>query len=108
MKRLRLITPTLLASVIAVPCADAQITVGGNAASLPTPQGTIGATGPNVSGAGSSISPGNYGPGNAGPGAVGPGSLGPGAYGLGNTGPGAYLGGAADLTDKGSIPTGIR
>lgn len=101
MKTLLLITCTLLGSVIAVPYAAAQLTVGGGAANLPTPQGTIGATGPNVGGAVSSITPGNYGPGNAGPGAVGPGRLGPGAYGLGNMGPGAYIGGGAGPADIG-------
>ena len=101
MKTLRLITFTLLGSVIAVPYAAAQLSVGGSSANLPTPQGTIGATGPNVGGAGSSISPGSYGPGNAGPGAVGPGRLGPGAYGLGNMGPGAYVGGGAGPADIG-------
>ena len=95
MKARLLIASTLLAGVIAVPYAAAQITVGGSAANLPTPQGTIGATGPNVGGEGSSLSPGNYGPGNAGPGAIGPGSVGPGAYGPGNMGLGAYIGGAA-------------
>jgi hypothetical protein len=109
MKTLRLVTSTLLASVIALPCAEAQITVGGSTANIPTPQGTIGATGPNVGGAGSSMSPGNYGPGNAGPGAVGPGNLGPGAYGPGNMGPGAYIGGAAGPAAMGSsVPTGVR
>ena len=101
MKTLRLITTAVLASVIAVADADAQIAVGGSAANIPTPQGTIGATGPNVGGASSSFSPGNYGPGNAGPGAVGPGRLGPGAYGPGNLGPGAYIGGAAGPADIG-------
>jgi hypothetical protein len=109
MKTRRLITSTLLASMIAVSCADAQINVGGSAANLPTPQGTIGATGPNVGGAASSISPGNYGPGNAGPAAGGPGSFGPGAYGPGNMGPGAYAGGAAGPADIGlSVPTDVR
>jgi hypothetical protein len=109
MKTLRLITSTLLASMIAASCAEAQITVGGSTANLPTPQGTIGATGPNVGGAGSSMNPGNYGPGNAGPGAVGPGNLGPGAYGPGNMGPGAYIGGAAGPAAMGSsVPTGVR
>jgi hypothetical protein len=95
MKTLRLTTTAFLAGVIAVPYADAQITVGGAEANLPTPQGTIGAAGPNVGGAASSVTPGNYGPGNAGSGAVGPGRLGPGAYGSGNVGPGAYIGGAS-------------
>ena len=109
MKTRRLVTSALLASVIAVPCAEAQINLGGSTANLPTPQGTIGAAGPEVGGAGSSISPGNYGPGNAGPGAVGPGSFGPGAYGPGNMGPGAYAGGAAGPADMGlSVPTGVR
>src|SRR5213078_1451935 len=75
---LGLIAITMLASEIAVIGADAQIAVGGSAANLPTPQGTIGATAPNVGGAGSSNSPCNYGPGYAGPRAVGPGRLGPG------------------------------
>ena len=66
MKTLRLITSTLLAIMIVVPYAPAQITVGGSTANLPTPQGTIGATGPNISGAGSSVSSANYGPGNFG------------------------------------------
>jgi hypothetical protein len=106
MKTLQLITSTLLASVIAVPYAAAQITVGGSAANLPTPEGTIGATGPYVGGAGSSISPGNNGPGNAGPGAVGPGRLGPGAYGAGSMGPGAYIGGGGGPADIGlMVPT---
>jgi hypothetical protein len=39
MKTLLLIASTLLAGVIAVPYAAAQITVGGSAANLPTPQG---------------------------------------------------------------------
>jgi hypothetical protein len=109
MKTLRLITSTLLAGVIAVPYADAQITVGSSAADLPTPQGTIGATAPNVGGASSSISLGNSGPGNAGPGAVGPGRLGPGAYGPGNMGPGAFIGGASGPADIGlSVPTGVK
>jgi hypothetical protein len=101
MKPLRLITTAVLASVIATADADAQITVGGSGANLPTPQGTIGATAPNVGGAGSSNSPGNYGPGNAGPGSVGAGSFGPGAYGPGNKGPGASIGGAAGPADIG-------
>jgi hypothetical protein len=101
MKTLRLITTALFASVIAVSGADAQIAVGGNTANIPTPQGTIGATAPNVGGAGSSISSGNYGPGNAGPGAVGSGRLGPGAYGPGNMGRGASIGGAAGPVDIG-------
>ena len=101
MKTLQLIASTLLASVIAVHYAAAQITVGGGAANLPTPQGTIGATAPNVGGAGSSNSPGNYGPGNAGPGALGSGRLGPGAYGAGNMGPGAYIGGSGGPADIG-------
>jgi hypothetical protein len=66
MKTLRLITSPLLAIVIEVPYAHAQITVGGSTANLPTPQGTIGATGPNISGAGSSVSSAKYGPGNFG------------------------------------------
>jgi Bacterial regulatory helix-turn-helix protein, lysR family len=108
MKMLRLITSTLLAIVIAIPYADAQISVGGSTANLPTPQGTIGATGPNVGCAGSSVSPGNYGPGNVGPGATGPGRLGPGAYGRGNIGPGAHIGGAAGPAEIGlSIPTEV-
>ena len=41
-----LITSTLLASVIAVPYEDAQITVGSSEANLPTRRGTMGATGP--------------------------------------------------------------
>jgi hypothetical protein len=90
---LRLIGITVLASVIAVVGADAQIAVGGSAANIPTPQGTIGATAPNVGGAGSSNSPGNYGPGYAGPGAVGPGRLGPGAYGPGTWGRAPLLAG---------------
>ena len=104
MKTLRLITTAVLASVTAVAGAHAQIGVGGSAANIPTPQGTIGATAPNVGGAGSSNSPGNYGPSYAGPGAVGPGSFGPGAYGPGNVGPGASVGGAASPAD----PTGVR
>jgi hypothetical protein len=109
MKTLRLIASTLLASVIAAPWAEAQINVGGSAANLPTPQGTIGATGPNVGGASSSVSPGSYGPGNTGSGALGPGRLGAGAYGPGNMGPGAYIGGAAGAADTGPmVPTGIR
>src|SRR5689334_3195321 len=109
MKTLRLIASTLLASVIAVPWAEAQINVGGSAASIPTPQGTIGATGPNVGGASSSFSPGSYGPGSAGPGAVGPGRVGPGAYGPGNMGPGAYIGGEPGAVDARSImPSGTR
>jgi hypothetical protein len=55
-----------------VPGANAQISVGGSTAALPTPQGITGTTWPNVNGAGSSVSAGNYGPGNLGPGAVGP------------------------------------
>ena len=101
MKTLRLTATAVLASVIAVAGAEAQITVGGSAANLPAPQGTIGATAPNVGGAGSSLSPGIYGPGNAGPAAVGPGRLGPGAYGPGNMGPGASIGGAAGPPDTG-------
>jgi hypothetical protein len=101
MKTLRLIATAVIASVFAVPDACAQIAVGGGAANIPTPQGTIGATAPNVGGAGSSNSPGNYGPGYAGPGAVGPGRLGPGAYGPGNMGPGASIGGAAGPADIG-------
>ncbi len=101
MKTLLLITTAVLASMIAVAGADAQITVGGSAANLPTPQGTIGATAPNVGGAGSSNSPGNYGPGYTGPGAVGPGSFGPGAYGRGNKGPGASVGSAAGAAEIG-------
>lgn len=95
MKTLLLLTSALLASVIAVPGANAQISVGGSTANIPTPQGTIGATGPNVSGAGSSVNAGNYSPGNFSAGAVGPGYFGPGAYGPGNLGPGAYIGGMA-------------
>ena len=101
MKTFRLMAITVLASVIATADADAQITVGGSGANLPTPQGTIGATAPNVGGAGSSNSPGNYGPGNAGPGSVGAGSFGPGAYGPRNKGPGASIGGAAGPADIG-------
>jgi hypothetical protein len=101
MRTLRLITTAAVASVIATAGADAQIAVGGSAANIPTPQGTIGATAPNVGGAGSSNSPGNYGPGYAGPGAVGPGSFGPGAYGRGNVGPGASIGEAAGPADVG-------
>jgi hypothetical protein len=108
MKALQLITSTLLVSMIAIRYADAQITVGGNAANLPTPQGSIGATGPDVGGAGRSASPGNYGPGNAGPGAIGPGNLGPGAYGPGNVGPGAYTGAAAGTADMRVIGTDRR
>jgi hypothetical protein len=101
METLRLIVIAVLASVIAVADADAQIAVGGSSANIPTPQGTIGATAPNVGGAGSSNSPGNYGPGYAGPGAVGPGSFGPGAYGRGNMGPGAAIGAPAGPADIG-------
>jgi hypothetical protein len=108
MKTLQLIASTLLASVIVVAYAAAQITVGGSTANLPTPQGTIGATGPYVGGAGSSISPGNYGPGNAGPGALGSGRLGPGAYGAGNMGPGAYIGGGGGPADVGVNGTDRR
>jgi hypothetical protein len=57
MKTLRLIATAVIASVFAVPDACAQIAVGGGAANIPTPQGTIGATAPNVGGAGSSNSP---------------------------------------------------
>jgi hypothetical protein len=103
MKTLRLIAAAALASMIAAAEAGAQIAVGGSA-NIPTPQGTIGATAPNVGGAGSSLSPGFYGPGNAGPGAIGPGSFGPGAYGPGNGGPGASIGGTAGPAD----PTGVR
>jgi hypothetical protein len=95
MKTVLQIAFTLLAGAIAVPGANAQISVGGSAAALPTPQGTIGTTAANVSGAGGSVSAGNYGPGNLGPGAVGPGHLGSGAYGPGSLGPGAYIGGSA-------------
>jgi hypothetical protein len=95
MKTLLLLASAFLANAIAAPGANAQISVGGSTANLPTPQGTIGTTGPNVSGASSSLSTGNYGPGNFGPGTVGPGNFGPGAYGPGNLGPGAYTGGSA-------------
>jgi hypothetical protein len=94
----------VLASVSAIAGAHAQIAVGGSGANIPIPQGTIGATAPNVGGAGSSLSPGYYGPGYAGPGAVGPGSFGSGAYGPGNKGPGASVGGSAGPAD----PTGVR
>jgi hypothetical protein len=109
MKALRLIAFALLTIVVLVPYTDAQISVGGGSANLPTPQGTIGATGPNVGGASSSVSPGNYGPGNASPGAAGPGRFGPGAYGRGNMGPGADIGGASGPADMAlSTPTEVR
>ena len=82
MNTLRLLTSALLVSGIIVRCANAQVTVRGGATNLPA-QGTPGTTAPKVSGTGSSISPGAYGPGNYG-----------GAY-----GPGAYLGGGADPAD---------
>jgi len=97
MNTLRLLTSALLVSGIIVRCANAQVTVRGGATNLPA-QGTPGTTAPKVSGTGSSISPGAYGPGNYG-GAYGPGNYGPGAYGPGNYGPGAYLGGGADPAD---------
>ena len=87
MNTLRLLTSALLVSGIIVRCANAQVTVRGGATNLPA-QGTPGTTAPKVSGTGSSISPGAYGPGNYG-----------GAYGPGNYGPGAYLGGGADPAD---------
>jgi hypothetical protein len=82
MKRLRLLACVLLVSAIVVPCANAQVTAQGGAASLPTQggsaslpaQGAQGTASPNIRGAGSSISKGNYGPGNYGPGNYGPGN----------------------------------
>ena len=108
MKTLRLIATALSASVVALSGAHAQIAVGGEAANIPTPQGTIGATAPDVGGAVSSISPGYYSPGNAGPGAVGSGRLGPGAYGPGNMGPGASIGGGSGPADIGVDGSGGR
>jgi hypothetical protein len=95
MERLRLLACALLVSAIVVPCANAQVTAQGGAASLPTQggvaslptQGTQRTSSPNTVGAGSSISKGSYGPGS-----YGPGSYGPGNYGPGNDG-GAYVGG---------------
>lgn len=89
-----LLASALLASAIAAPGANAQISLGGNQATLPTPQGTVAGTEPNPSGAGSTAGAGNYGAGNFGPGAIGPGNAGPGALGPGNFGPGAYPGGS--------------
>jgi hypothetical protein len=90
MRTLLLYTCALLAGASAVGGAYAQINVGGTSANIPTPQGTIATTSPNVSGAASSVSAGNYGPLNFGPGSVGPGSFGPGSVGPGSFGPGAY------------------
>ena len=91
---LRVTSAALLTSAVAIPAAIAQISVGGGAAAIPTPQGTLGTSGANVSGGGS-ISAENYGPGRVGPGSVGPGSFGPGAFGPGKFGPGAYVSGIA-------------
>jgi hypothetical protein len=95
MKILLRFTSALLTSALATPGANAQISAGGGATNIPTPQGTIGTTGANVSGAGSSVSSGNYGAGRVGPGNVGPGNVGPGTSVPGNFGPGAYIGGSA-------------
>ena len=86
MKTHRLFICAVLASAVAVPCAFAQGTVGGDAANLPS----------------QTVSSGNYGAANYSHGAYSAGSYGPVNYGPGNYGPGAY--GNAGSTAAGVSP----